>query len=124
MPATVRIVADLLPEPDSEQIGGLVGSAAQRLIYGLLYRRRDSPPTMAELRFLVANALGEEQSQADRCVRELGGTSRSRRCRPTARADMSCDAGRRHRPPARAAPSAPRPPPKCRRPPRARRAAG
>lgn len=64
-------MTDSLPEPDSEQIAALVGSATQRLFYGLLYRRRANPPTMTELRFFVANALGEEQSQADHCVREL-----------------------------------------------------
>ena len=60
-----------LPEPDSEQIAVLVGSTTQRLFYGFLYRRRGSPPTMAELRFFVANALGEDPSQTDRRVREL-----------------------------------------------------
>jgi HNH endonuclease len=67
------IVADSpkLPEPDSEQIAALVGSTTQRLLYGFLYRRRDNPPTMAELRFFVANALGEDQSQTDRRIREL-----------------------------------------------------
>ena len=60
-----------LPEPDSEQIAALVGSTTQRLLYGLLYRRRDNPPTMAELRFFVANALGEDQSNTDRRLREL-----------------------------------------------------
>lgn len=66
-------MADLpeLPEPDSEQIAALVGSTTQRLLYGFLYRRRHSPPTMVELRFFVANALGEDQSQTDRRVREL-----------------------------------------------------
>lgn len=60
-----------LPEPDSEQIAALVGSTMQRLFYGILYRRRDSPPTMAELHFFVATALGEDQSQTDRRIREL-----------------------------------------------------
>jgi hypothetical protein len=60
-----------LPEPDSEQIAALVGSTAQRLLYGFLYRRRDNPPTMVELRFFVTNALGEDRSQTDRRVREL-----------------------------------------------------
>src|SRR5258705_1789090 len=60
-----------LPEPDSEQIAALVGSTTQRLLYGFLYRRRDNPPTMVELRFFVTNALGEDQSQTDRRVREL-----------------------------------------------------
>jgi len=60
-----------LPGPDSEQIAALVGSTTQRLFYGFLYRRRANPPTMAELRFFVANALGEEQSSTDRRLREL-----------------------------------------------------
>jgi 5-methylcytosine-specific restriction endonuclease McrA len=60
-----------LPEPDSEQLTGLIGSATLRLLYGFLYRRRDNPPTMVEMRFFVANALGEDQSQTDRRVREL-----------------------------------------------------
>jgi hypothetical protein len=60
-----------LPEPDSEQIAALVGSMTQTLLYGFLYRRRDNPPTTSELRFFVANALGEDQSSADRRLREL-----------------------------------------------------
>jgi HNH endonuclease len=60
-----------LPEPDSEQIAALVGSTTQRLLYGFLYRRRANPPTMVELRFFVANALGEDQSSTDRRLREL-----------------------------------------------------
>lgn len=60
-----------LPEPDSEQVAALVGSTTQRLLYGFLFRRRDSPPTMAELRLFVASALGEDQSQTDRRLREL-----------------------------------------------------
>ena len=60
-----------LPEPDSEQIAALVGSTTQRLLYGFLYRRHANPPTMVELRFFVANALGEDQSSTDRRLREL-----------------------------------------------------
>jgi 5-methylcytosine-specific restriction endonuclease McrA len=60
-----------LPEPDSDQLTGLIGSATLRLLYGFLYRRQESPPTMVELRFFAANALGEDQSQTDRRVREL-----------------------------------------------------
>jgi len=74
LPATFRIVVDSpgLPEPDSEQIAALVGSTIQiRLLYGLLYRRYDNPPTMVELRFFVANALGEDQPQTDHRVRGL-----------------------------------------------------
>ena len=60
-----------LPEPASEQIAALVGSTAQRLLYGLLYRRRSNPPTVAELRFFVTDSLGEDQSSTDRHLSEL-----------------------------------------------------
>ncbi|MEI2775201.1 MAG: HNH endonuclease signature motif containing protein [Tetrasphaera sp.] len=61
-----------LPEPDSEELATLVGSSMQRMLYGLLYRRRNTnPPTMVELRAFAADALGEDQSQTDRRVREL-----------------------------------------------------
>jgi hypothetical protein len=60
-----------LPEPDSEEIAALVGSNTQRLLYGFLYRRRDNPPTMVELRFFATDALGEDQTHMDRRVREL-----------------------------------------------------
>ena len=60
-----------LPEPDSEQIAALVGSTTQRLLYGFLYRRRDNPPTIDELRFFVSDSLGEDQSSTDRRLREL-----------------------------------------------------
>jgi HNH endonuclease len=59
-----------LPEPDSEQIAALVGSTTQRLLYGFLYRRRDNPPTLGELRFFVSDALGEDQSSTERRLRE------------------------------------------------------
>jgi 5-methylcytosine-specific restriction endonuclease McrA len=67
------VVADplKLPAPDSEQIAALVGSTTQGLLYGFLYRRRDNPPTMDELRFFVANSLGEDQSHTERRVSEL-----------------------------------------------------
>jgi 5-methylcytosine-specific restriction endonuclease McrA len=60
-----------LPEPDSEDLAALLGSTTQRLLYGFLYRRRRNPPTMIELRIFAADALGEDQSQTDRRVREL-----------------------------------------------------
>ena len=60
-----------LPEADSEEIAALVGSTTQRLLYGFLYRRRDNPPTMIELRFFVSDALGEEQASTERRLREL-----------------------------------------------------
>ena len=60
-----------LPDPHSEELGALLGSTTQRLLYGFLHRRRSHPPTMVELRGFIANALGEDQSQTDRRVREL-----------------------------------------------------
>lgn len=60
-----------LPEPDSEELAALVGSEVQRVLYGLLYRRRSNPPTMVELRAFVADAFGEDHSQTDRRLREL-----------------------------------------------------
>lgn len=60
-----------LPTPDSEALAALVGSEMQRLLYGLLYRRRSNPPTMVELRTFVADAFGEDYSQTDRRLREL-----------------------------------------------------
>jgi hypothetical protein len=60
-----------LPEPDSEQLAALVGSDTQRLVYGLLHRRRDSPPSLAELRLFVADSLGEDASVVEQRLREL-----------------------------------------------------
>lgn len=60
-----------LPDPQSEELAALVGSNTQRLLYGLLYRRRTHGPTMVELRAFISSALGEDQSQTDRRVREL-----------------------------------------------------
>jgi 5-methylcytosine-specific restriction endonuclease McrA len=60
-----------LPEPDSEELYALVGQAALRVLYGWLYRRRENPPTMAEVRLFMADALGEPQEHIDRRLREL-----------------------------------------------------
>lgn len=60
-----------LPEPESEELAALISSASLRLLYGLLYRRRDNPPTMAEIRLFMATALGEDQVHFDRRLREL-----------------------------------------------------
>lgn len=60
-----------LPDPDSEELLSVLGTSTQRLLYGFLYRRRGNPPTMVELRLFAADALGEDQSQTDRRVREL-----------------------------------------------------
>lgn len=64
--------ADDLPEPDSEELYALVGpSNTLRVLYGWLYRRRSNPPTMAEVRLFMADALGEPQEHIDRRLREL-----------------------------------------------------
>lgn len=60
-----------LPEPDSEELYALVGQAALRVLYGWLFRRRGNPPTMAEVRLFMADALGEPQEHIDRRLREL-----------------------------------------------------
>lgn len=60
-----------LPQPDSEELISLVGSDIQRMLYGLLYRRRSHPPTMVEIRAFAADALGANHSQTDRRLREL-----------------------------------------------------
>lgn len=60
-----------LPLPDSEELLSLVGSDIQRMLYGLLYRRRLHPPTMVEIRAYAADALGSDHSQTDRRLREL-----------------------------------------------------
>lgn len=67
----VSEAAPNLPEPESEELAALLGSTTQRLLYGFLFRRRGNPPTMVELRLFAADALGEDQSQTDRRVREL-----------------------------------------------------
>jgi len=60
-----------LPEPDSEELAALVGSTTQRLIYGLLYRRRSNPPTLAELKLFATDSLGEDGGRTDQWLREL-----------------------------------------------------
>lgn len=60
-----------LPEPDSEELFALLGPSVLRVLYGWLYRRRDNPPTMAEVRLFMADALGEPQEHIDRRLREL-----------------------------------------------------
>lgn len=61
-----------LPEPDSEELFSLIGPSALRVLYGWLYRRRlENPPTMAEVRLFMADAMGEPQEHIDRRLREL-----------------------------------------------------
>ncbi|MGF1652951.1 MAG: HNH endonuclease [Actinomycetales bacterium] len=60
-----------LPEPDSEELFALLGPSLLRQLYGWLYRRQSNPPTMAEVRLFVADALGEPQEHSDRRLRDL-----------------------------------------------------
>lgn len=60
-----------LPEPDSEELYALLGPSLLRQLYAWLYRRRDNPPTMAEVRLFVTDALGEAQEHSDRRLRDL-----------------------------------------------------
>lgn len=50
---------------------GILRTEAHRLLYAFLYLRRDSPPTMQEIRAFLAQELGEAPGQTDRRVREL-----------------------------------------------------
>lgn len=60
-----------LPEPGSDDLAAIVTDAATRDIYSLLYRRRDNPPTMVEIRAYMNDKQGEDHSQTDRRVRSL-----------------------------------------------------
>lgn len=64
------MVSDPLPLPDSEEIDALGMNAVHRSLYSFLYRRREHPPTMLEIRRFAADTLGE-QNQIDRRVRKL-----------------------------------------------------
>ena len=61
---------DLLPDPESEQLAALLGDGTARLVYGLLYRRRSSPPTAAEIG-LFLSAAASVSMPADRVVQSL-----------------------------------------------------
>jgi hypothetical protein len=68
-PATVLNMADTpLPGPESERLAALVGGGSLRLVYGLLYRRQDNPPTVKEIAFFLqaasANASVSEVVQS------------------------------------------------------------
>jgi len=59
-PATVLVMADTpLPGPESERLAALVGGGSLRLVYGLLYRRRDHPPTAKEIAFFLQAASAD-----------------------------------------------------------------
>lgn len=59
-----------LPDPESEQLAALLGDGTARLVYGLLYRRRSSPPTAAEIGFFLS-AAASASMPADRVIRSL-----------------------------------------------------
>lgn len=59
-----------LPEPESEQLAALLGEGTARLVYGLLYRRRSNPPTVAEIGFFL-NAAASAGISTDRVLRSL-----------------------------------------------------
>jgi HNH endonuclease len=59
-----------LPEPESEQLAGLLGDGAPRLVYGLLYRRRSNPPTADEIGFFL-NAAASASMSTDRVIQTL-----------------------------------------------------
>lgn len=60
-----------LPPPDSEELISLLNSNLQQMLYGLLYRRRSSPPTLAELYTFATYALGSDHKETDRRLGEL-----------------------------------------------------
>lgn len=60
-----------LPEPGSAALRDAVPGESHRALYEFLYRRRDDPPTMVEIRAYAAQVNGASQSQTDRRVREL-----------------------------------------------------
>ena len=60
-----------LPEPNTPALAQLIADDEPRVIYAFLYRRRDNPPTMLEVRDHVATVYGEPHSQTDRRLRDL-----------------------------------------------------
>jgi len=60
-----------LPEPDSDEFRSLVSSEESRIVYKLLYERRDSPPTQTEIDEYVARHYGRPHSQTQRRRRAL-----------------------------------------------------
>lgn len=59
-----------LPAPGSSELE-VLPTVVHRLLYEYLYKRRDAPPTMRDIRAYMAVELDEEHSQTDRRVREL-----------------------------------------------------
>lgn len=48
-----------LPRPESERLAALVKEGSLRLVYGLLYRRREHPPTAQEIALFLQAAFAE-----------------------------------------------------------------
>lgn len=82
-PDTVTSVSDEipLPEPDSPELDARGITGDHRLIYSYLYERRDSPPTMQDIRRYVRDVTGIDDEQLDRRKRELHKTFRIDRVR-------------------------------------------
>lgn len=60
-----------LPLPGSEELTALGITGDHQLIYSFLYERRDSPPTMREIRAHVEAISGTDDEQTDRRKRDL-----------------------------------------------------
>ena len=60
-----------LPIPGSEELATLGVTGDHLLIYNFLYERRDSPPTMREIRAHVEAISGTDDEQTDRRKRDL-----------------------------------------------------
>ncbi|WP_202865731.1 HNH endonuclease [Kribbella turkmenica] len=60
-----------LPEPDSEELRALVPGTVEQRIYGFLFRRRQHPPTMAEIEAFAASQAGRHATHVNRRVRVL-----------------------------------------------------
>ncbi len=59
-----------LPHPESEQLAATVRNPAARMLYSLLYRRRERPPTWGEARFFLEAAFAPSVD-VDRALRDL-----------------------------------------------------
>jgi hypothetical protein len=62
-----------LPSPESDELFSVLGPSNLRALYGWLYRRQSSnPPTEAELKMFMTDAMGEAPDDCDRRLNELG----------------------------------------------------
>ncbi|MDF1605905.1 hypothetical protein [Nocardioides sp. YIM 152315] len=60
-----------LPEPDSETLLGLLSGGRSIALYGLLFRRRQNPPTATEIGYFLQNVAGEDAEDVDRALAPL-----------------------------------------------------